>query len=51
MTAAKFKPLIFSVSGFALSNAANSSIFMILDGFYLLPSGAHLDFCISIYFS
>jgi hypothetical protein len=29
MTAAKFKPLIFSVSGFALSNVAN--IYMILD--------------------
>jgi hypothetical protein len=31
MTAAKFKPLIFSVSGFALSNVANILIFMILD--------------------
>jgi hypothetical protein len=36
MTAAKFKPLIFSVSGFALSIVANSFIFMILDDFYLL---------------
>jgi hypothetical protein len=36
MTAAKFKPLIFSVSGFALSNEAN--IFMILDDFCLLPA-------------
>jgi hypothetical protein len=31
LTAAKFKPLIFSVSGFALSNVANIFIFMILD--------------------
>jgi hypothetical protein len=31
MTAAKFKPLIFSVSGFALSDIANIFIFMILD--------------------
>jgi hypothetical protein len=38
MTAAKFNPLIFSVSGFALSNAANISIFMILYGFCLLPA-------------
>jgi hypothetical protein len=36
MTAAKFKPLIFSVSGFALSNVANILIFMILDDFCLL---------------
>jgi hypothetical protein len=33
MTATKFKSLIFSVSGFALSNAANILIFMILDDF------------------
>jgi hypothetical protein len=33
MTAAKFKPLIFSVSGFDLSNVANIFIFMILDDF------------------
>jgi hypothetical protein len=33
MTAAKFKPLIFSVSGFALSKVANILIFMILDTF------------------
>jgi hypothetical protein len=33
MTAGKFKPLIFSVSGFALSNVANIFIFMILDDF------------------
>jgi hypothetical protein len=38
MTAAKFKPLIFSVSGFALSNVANILIFMILDGFCLLSA-------------
>jgi hypothetical protein len=29
MTAAKFRPLIFSLSGFALSNVANIFIFMI----------------------
>jgi hypothetical protein len=38
MTAAKFKPLIFSVSGFTLSNVANIFIFMILDDFCLLPA-------------
>jgi hypothetical protein len=38
ITAAKFKPLIFSVSGFALSNVANIFIFMILDDFCLLPA-------------
>jgi hypothetical protein len=38
MTAAKFKPLIFSVSCFALSNVANIFIFMILDNFCLLPA-------------
>jgi hypothetical protein len=38
MTAAKFKPLIFSVSGFALSNVANILIFMILDEFCLLSA-------------
>jgi hypothetical protein len=38
MTAAKFKPLIFSVSDFALSYAANICIFMILDGFCILPA-------------
>jgi hypothetical protein len=38
MTAAKFKPLIFSVSGFALSNVMNNCIFMILDDFCLLPA-------------
>jgi hypothetical protein len=38
MTAAKFKPLTFSVSGFALSNVANIFIFMILDDFCLLPT-------------
>jgi hypothetical protein len=36
--AAKFKPLIFSVSGFALSNIANIFIFMILYDLCLLPS-------------
>jgi hypothetical protein len=38
MTATKFKPLIFSVSGFALSNVVNILIFMILDDFCLLPA-------------
>jgi hypothetical protein len=33
MTAAKFKPLIFSVSGFDLSNVVNIFVFMILDDF------------------
>jgi hypothetical protein len=36
MTAAKLKPLIFSVSGFALSNVANIFIFMILDDFCMI---------------
>jgi hypothetical protein len=36
MTAAKFKPLIFSVSVFALSNIAYIFIFMILVDFCLL---------------
>jgi hypothetical protein len=35
MTAAKFKPLIFSVWGLALSNVTNIFIFMILDDFCL----------------
>jgi hypothetical protein len=38
MTAAKFKPLILSVPGFALSNVANIFFFMILDDFCLLPA-------------
>jgi riboflavin transporter FmnP len=38
MTADKFKSLIYSVSGFALSNLANIFIFVILDGFCLLPA-------------
>jgi hypothetical protein len=38
MTAAKFKPLIFSVSGFALSYIANISISMMLYDFCLLPA-------------
>jgi hypothetical protein len=37
MTAAKFKPLIFPVVGFALSNVANIFIAMILNDFCLLP--------------
>jgi hypothetical protein len=38
MTAAKFKPLIISVSGFALSNVTNNFIFMILDDLCLLSA-------------
>jgi hypothetical protein len=38
MTAAKLKPLIFSISGFALSNVKNIFIFMILDDFCLLSA-------------
>jgi hypothetical protein len=37
LTAAEFKPLLFSVPGFALSNIANICIFMILNDFCLLP--------------
>jgi hypothetical protein len=49
MTAAKFKPLIFSVSGFALSNVANICIFMILDDFCLLPAlELELEFSLGI---
>jgi hypothetical protein len=38
MTAAKFKPFIFSVLDFAMSNVANIFTFMILDVFRLLPT-------------
>jgi hypothetical protein len=38
MTAAKFKPFKFPVSGFALSNVANILIFMVFDDFCLLPA-------------
>jgi hypothetical protein len=38
LTAAKFKPLIFPASGFALSNGAIICIFMILYDFCLLPA-------------
>jgi hypothetical protein len=38
MTAAKFKPLVFPVFGFALSNTANIFIFMILDDYFLQGS-------------
>jgi hypothetical protein len=37
LTAAKFKPLIFSMSGFALCNIANIFIVMIWNDFCLLP--------------
>jgi hypothetical protein len=38
LTATKFKPHIFLVSGFALSNVANIFIFMILYDFCLFPA-------------
>jgi hypothetical protein len=38
LTAPKFKPLIFPVSGFALSNVTNIYIFIILYDFCLLPA-------------
>jgi hypothetical protein len=38
LTTAKFKPLIFSVSGFALSYTVNVFILMILYDFCLLPA-------------
>jgi hypothetical protein len=38
LTAAKFKPLIFPVLGFALPYIADMWIFMILYGFCLLPA-------------
>jgi hypothetical protein len=38
MTAAKFKPLIFSTLCFASSNVANIFIFMTSDHFCLLPA-------------
>jgi hypothetical protein len=40
LTAAKFKPLIFSVSGFALSNVANISIFIYRFMFLLYNLGS-----------
>jgi hypothetical protein len=43
LTAAKFKPLIFSASGFALSYTGNMSLLMILYDF-LLPA----QFCYRI---
>jgi hypothetical protein len=38
VTAAKIKPLILSVSGFALSSVGNILIIVILNGFCLLPA-------------
>jgi hypothetical protein len=38
MAAAKFKPSVFPVSGFALSNIEIMFVFMILYGFCLLPA-------------
>jgi hypothetical protein len=40
LTAAKFKPLVFPVSGFALSNIANIFILMILNDFCLASKQA-----------
>jgi hypothetical protein len=37
-TATKFKPLIFSVSGFSRSDVANICVFVILYGLCLLPA-------------
>jgi hypothetical protein len=42
MTAATFKPLIFSMSGLALANVANIFISMVLDDFCLLPAWIRL---------
>jgi hypothetical protein len=42
LTTTKFKPLIFSVFGFALSYAGNVFNHMILCDFYLLPAHAIL---------
>jgi hypothetical protein len=38
LTTAKFKPLVFSMSGFALSHTSNMFILMILYDFCLLPA-------------
>jgi hypothetical protein len=38
LTAAKFKPFIFSMSGFTLSYTANMLLFMILYDFCFLPT-------------
>jgi hypothetical protein len=38
LTTAKFKPLIFSMSGFTLSNTTNMFVLMILYDFCLLPA-------------
>jgi hypothetical protein len=38
LTAAKFKPLVFSVTGFAFSNGTNVFIIMILYHLCLLPA-------------
>jgi hypothetical protein len=45
-TAAKFKPLIFSVSGFALPYAENMFILMIWYDLYLFPAQFY---CIILY--
>jgi hypothetical protein len=41
LTTTKLKPLIFSVSGFAISNVTNDCIFMMLYYFCLLPAQFH----------
>jgi hypothetical protein len=45
VTAAKFKPLIFSVSGLALSNVANIFIFMILDDLLIYGAMLYIGDC------
>jgi hypothetical protein len=42
LTAAKIKPLTFSMSGFVLSYTTNMFTFMILYDFCLLPSQVHV---------
>jgi hypothetical protein len=46
LTTAKFKPLVFSTSGFDLSSIMNMFILMILYGFCLLPAQFFLCNCI-----
>jgi hypothetical protein len=46
LTAAEFKHLIFSVTGFALSNGANIFVFMLFSDFCMLPASFY---CVIIY--
>jgi hypothetical protein len=50
LTAAKYKPLVFSVTGFALSNGANIFIIMILHDLCLLPGDSLRYFTVSYNF-